>query len=435
MRRYVRKLFSRLRDIGEIDARQLVALICIVVVLIRILLALTTPHPSLIADAAGYDSAARRLLSEGYFAWVYPHDIVDRPASNAMHLPGYPAFLAVVYAPFGPDVPAQPLVSIVQAVFSGLLIWGIYLVTTRLASPGVGVSAAVLAVLYPPYWWSYRFLLTEDIFTLLCVWIAWTLLMAIRPATDQSESKSLLFFAATGLLGGAAVYVRAAAGAWIALGGIVLVALDAENRARYLRGGAVVAAVILLCLAPWWARNARIYDRFVPFNTLSGLGSLVATLDHPDDPREIDAVFGEFWPETGHLSNEEELAYNEAVETLAGERASTAFRTDPIGYVGGKMKRIAISVLTYHPNPFGGLGGIGAIPEVVHLALLSLAARGVWVRRADPRIWGVLVSLPLAFIAVYSTILIMPRYLFPMMPFVIVLAAIGLTHRAPKSTA
>lgn len=198
----MRKLFSRLRDIGEIDARQLVALICIVVVLIRILLALTTPHPSLIADAAGYDSAARRLLSEGYFAWVYPHDIVDRPASNAMHLPGYPAFLAVVYAPFGPDVPAQPLVSIVQAVFSGLLIWGIYLVTTRLASPGVGVSAAVLAVLYPPYWWSYRFLLTEDIFTLLCVWIAWTLLMAIRPATDQSESKSLLFFAATGLLGG-----------------------------------------------------------------------------------------------------------------------------------------------------------------------------------------------------------------------------------------
>lgn len=433
MGRYLRWFFDKLANISERDVRRFVALMCIIVVVARIVLAVTTPHPKLIEDAAGYDSAARRLLSDGYYAWVYPHEVVDHPSPNAMVLPGYPAFLSVLYAPFGPDIPAQPLVSIIQAVLSGLLIWGIYLIATRLASPTVGLTAASLSILYPPYWWSYRFVLTEEVFTLLCVWAGWTLLVAIDPNDKQSKSSSYVYFAATGLLAAAAIYVRAAAGAWIVMGGLILIVFEAKNRKRNLRGGAIVAVVILLCMAPWWVRNARIYDRFVPFNTLSGLGKLCATLDNPDDPTEIDYAFANIQFGSGHLDNDQELAYNQVVTTLASERASEAFRADATEYLGEKLKRVAVSVLTYHPNPFGGLNGIGAIPEVIHLFILMLAANGLRLRGADPRIWAILVSLPLALIAVYSTILIMPRYLFPMMPFVIVLAAIGLNYQTIRS--
>lgn len=411
----LRALAARLRSDPRLAARSAVIL-CVAVALVRIALAVSTPAPDLIPDGVGYDDAARRLVREGYYAWVYEGDIVTDPAPNSMHPPGYPTFLAALYLLFGQEVSAQPLVSIVQAVLSAFTLWGLFLIGRRIASPRVGLAAVALGAMYAPLWFSYRYVLTEDLFAALCVWAAWAAIVAIQSA----GRRAVAFYALAGTFAATATYVRAAAAAWLIVAAGMLLALGRQRRMELLKGMCVTACVVVLILAPWWVRNASIYDAFVPFNTMTAPGSLVAANKTWDGlVADLDSL-----GKTGHIAPSEELQHNRDIAALARVRSREGWAEQGLAYPIWRLRQVAISLLTYHPNPFGGFAGWGAVVEVLHLAVLALAARGAWLWRRSPAVW-VLAALPIALTAMHTASLPLSRYFLPMMPLVIVLAALS----------
>ncbi len=414
----------RFSNMSDQKAMRIVAGATVAIVLLRILLAFMTPAPGLEFDALGYDDAARRIVDSGYIAFVChdtPSEVVDKyPPPNAYVLPGYPLFLATLHVIQGPGNDIQPIVSVVQAVLSGLTLWAVFLIGKKVVSAPVGLTAAILCALYPPFWWSYRFALTEELFMMLCVWAMYALLTSMEPR----DKRNAMRYITTGLLVAAAMYVRAAAAPWILLAGLLVVVFGGKDRVRFVRAGLTVMLVVLVCFTPWWYRNALIYGEFVPFSSSSAAGSFIATFD---DWHDLSGPT-EYW-EGGYHESLDERDANRAVAALARSRTLEQIRSDPWHYFSRRAKAIAASTLTYHPNPFGGFSGVSAGVEALHLAIVALALRGVWLGRRCLKIW-VVASLPLALVAVYATTLIFARYLFPAMPAVIVLAAIGLYPRS-----
>ncbi|HYJ80695.1 MAG TPA: glycosyltransferase family 39 protein [Longimicrobiaceae bacterium] len=117
------------------------------------------PSAFLQPDSASYHESARSLLASGTFA-VSPDD----PTPQTVRTPGYPAFLAAVYALAGEEPAAAILVQLLLGVATVAVA---YLLVRRLAGPRVGLLAAALMALDVP---SHRYslvLLTETLFALL----------------------------------------------------------------------------------------------------------------------------------------------------------------------------------------------------------------------------------------------------------------------------
>jgi hypothetical protein len=176
----------------------------------------------------------------------------------------------------------------------------------------------------------------------------------------------------------------------------------------------------VLALAPWWVRNARIYNAFVPFNTMTASARLVPTLETPAESDEVYAGLSH-----GHLDPSEEIAHNHRVAEVARARLRDKLASDPFGYIWRKVRLFGISVLTYHPNPFGGFGGWGGVVEVIHLGLLGLSAIGWWHHRREP-LALTLLALPVTLVLVHAPTLSFSRYFYPMMGFVVVMAGVSL---------
>lgn len=392
------------------------AAVCAAVAALRVILSLTTPAPEMGPDSLGYNDAARRLVATGEYAWVYAGDTVLDPAPNAMHLPGYTAFLATLYALADGDTPAQPLVSVIQALLSGLTLYGIALLAERLSGVPAGWLALATAAVYPPFWLAYREVLTEDLYMLLCVWAA----VALGAALHRNATRPVLAFAVAGALVAAATYVRALALGWAALVAVILLVTQRDDRGRLLKGILAAALVFVLAFIPWWVRNARIYDTFVPFNTMTASARLVPTLE---TQAERDQVYTEL--SRGHLDPSEEVAHNDRIAQIASERLNAKLARDPLGHIWRRVRLFGISVLTYHPNPFGGFRGWGGVVELIHLSLLGLSAVG-WRRYRRNPLALVLLALPVTLALVHAPTLSFSRYFYPMMGFVTVMAGVGL---------
>jgi len=416
-----------LRNAAEwADARprvtaRIALLICLVVVVARVVIAVVTPPAQLVGDSIGYDLTARRLAQTGRFAYTPSTDVRVEPVANAQQMPGYPAFLAALYRMAGPSVPALPLVAIVQALLSGVTLWGLFVLARRLSSPAGGLTATALGALYPPFWWSYELVLTEDLFVALCVWIAVSLVVAMQ----ADALRALLASAAMGVLATAAVYVRATAAIWLLLAAAALLAFDRERRRHYLTCGLIAVLIVVAGFSPWWIRNARIYGRFIPLSTLTASPSLAAISG--DYEAETWSAVKPY--EVDYLHPKQELALNAVMKRLTREITADRWADDPFGLVWQKTRALLISIFTYHPNPFGGFTGWGGLTEAIHLMLLALAAVGAGAHRKSPAVW-VLIALPIALMGVHAATLAFSRYLFPMMPVVIIFAALGVLSLA-----
>lgn len=406
----------------QMDGRtyaRLAAAVCVLVVVLRVILALVTPAPELVLDAAGYDASGRRLVTEGYYAHVQPGMEVADPGPDANTLPGYAVFLAALYGIAGAGAPPHPLVSVAQALLSGVTLWGIFLLGRRVISPRGGFVAVLLGAAYVPFWYSYRYVLTEDLFMALSV----VAMVALIWAVDDEGRSAWVRYVAFGIAASAALYVRAAAAPWLLLAFVVVLVAHRRAWRRMLVAGLVTALTVGACFAPWWYRNEQIYGEFVALSARGPMGGFIATFEDWGDLTEAST----YW-EDRYLSPREQLAEDAKLARLTRERNREQFAADPIVPVWRRVRATIISVVTYHPNPFGGYGGFGALTLALHLGILALAVRGLWLYRRSWEAW-LLISYPVAQVLTYMLVLIFSRYLFPAMPFMIVLAAAGITGR------
>lgn len=272
--------------------RTLIAIV-VVSVLLRAGVALVMgnqiePLPG-IQDQESYHMLAQRVLQGHGFTvaedW-WPLTRAGEPTAHWSYL--YTLYLVGVYAAFG----VQPLAPrLLQALIVGVM-WPLlaYRLGRRLGGETTGLVAAGWSAVYPYFVYYGAALMTEPFYiTAILVSLDLALSMAGQPVELAARGRMAGQWALLGLVLGVAVLLRQLflafvpvllAYVWIAQRrGSLSPANLLRRAARSLVYPAIAAGVIALMIAPWTARNAAAFDRFVLLNTNAGFAFFWA--NHP----------------------------------------------------------------------------------------------------------------------------------------------------------
>jgi 4-amino-4-deoxy-L-arabinose transferase-like glycosyltransferase len=329
----------------------------------------------------------------------------------AIRTPGYPLFLAAVSTFFG----ATTLTArIAQAGLGALCVWAVARLVDRLVGGAeraghpcrAAVWAAWIVALEPYTVGMSALLLSEALFVPLMLLGLIGIAALSDPGTTGrlSGGQSVALALATGAVHGAAILVRPS---WAIAPPLLLLACVAlavpARRLALLRSAALVAIGIAIVMAPWWARNARIYGRFVPTSLWLGAtlyDGLNPQADGSSDMRFLDA------PEIRVL---DEPAQDRALRALALEFS----RNHPL-----RVAELALAKAARFWSPWPQAEGFASVPVSIASALIViptyvLIMMGAWRRRHDTRILLILLGPLLLFAALHFVFVGSIRYRVP----------------------
>lgn len=249
-------------------------------------------HITPIIDSREYDTLAVRWLSTGNFG---------TEGRLAYRSPGYPGFLAAVYAVFGHSWKAVAIIqAFLGAMTSGLLV----LLAAHVLSPRGSAIAGLLHALSPPAIVYVPIIASENL--ALPLLIVGLLCLAIADA--QSAPRVYAAMAGSGAALGLLLLVRPAA-VFFLPACLLLAAYSPRNRVWRLRPPLILLCMTLLLLAPWLVRNYVVGLGPLTLSTTGGMnawmgnndattrgrfcGPALAALSLGDlSERERDAVYG-----------------------------------------------------------------------------------------------------------------------------------------------
>jgi 4-amino-4-deoxy-L-arabinose transferase-like glycosyltransferase len=215
-------------------------------------------HPHLAGDTWIYGDIAKNWLDHGIFGVT--DDGAVRP--TLIRLPGYPGFLAAMFAIFGRE--HYTAVLIVQALIDTntcLVIAGLAL---ELINERAARAAYVLAALCP---FTASYVATPLSETLAICCVAHALYYGVRglKALEQDAPAGRLY-AIAGLWSAAAIFMRPDNGLILAALGLALLVVFVRktNKKQVLFEGLVLAITSLGPLTPWAVRNWRVFHVWQP---------------------------------------------------------------------------------------------------------------------------------------------------------------------------
>jgi len=220
-------------------------------------------------DSHFYADIAKNWLQHGVYGLTDNGVIIP----TLTRLPGYPAFLAVVFAIFGAD--QYRAVFVIQIFVDIATCFVIADIARRTISDRAAKTAFLLSALCPFLANYASVALTETLevfFTALALDCAVTGLTALcSPSSgDTVRLPSFLPWIGCGAATGAAILFRPDGGILLAAIGLYLAFAIVRNfRSRrsavtLLSAGLIVAAVTCAVLAPWTIRNWHAFHRFQP---------------------------------------------------------------------------------------------------------------------------------------------------------------------------
>jgi 4-amino-4-deoxy-L-arabinose transferase-like glycosyltransferase len=230
--------------------------------------------PHMAGDTWVYGDIARNWLNHGIFGVT--DDGAVRP--TLIRLPGYPGFLAAIFAVFGQE--HYRAVLIIQALIDTntcLVIAGLAL---ELMNDHAAKAAYLLAALCP-FTANYVAAPLSETLAIFCV--AHALYYGVRglKALQQSQSAPWLYHPSTrkprvpgalwlwlltGLWTAAAIFMRPDNGVVLPALGLALLVfvIRADTRKQAILAGVLVATTSLAPLVPWTVRNWRVFHQWQP---------------------------------------------------------------------------------------------------------------------------------------------------------------------------
>ena len=225
-------------------------------------------------DGRVYAQIALNVLEQH----VYSHETEPPYVSSLIRLPGYPFFLAGVYAVFGHG--NNTAVRVVQAVIDTLTCVLIALVALEWSideerKHRAATVAFALAAVCPFTAIYVATILTEVWASFLAVATVLTATYAFKSATQR---RALAWWIGSGLIAGLAVLFRPDSGLFAAaIGGTLMIATFVGWRRRMLASVTqpLLAAILFslafcVVLVPWTIRNRRVFHVFQPLAPAHG---------------------------------------------------------------------------------------------------------------------------------------------------------------------
>jgi 4-amino-4-deoxy-L-arabinose transferase-like glycosyltransferase len=193
------------------------------------------------------------------------------PDARVFRTPGYPVLLATLFRFVGDDPPVLAA-RLLGAGIGTLLVGAIYWLGCLAFDRRVGLTAAALTALYPGAIITSILVLTEATFGLMLVLQTGLLIRFGRLRSLPARGAGFL---AVGLFAALATLVRPSWLLYVPLLAGVMVLGRAwrpagwSRRTAWFAGGTMFLGLVL-CMFPWWIRNARVTGHFVPTTLQAG---------------------------------------------------------------------------------------------------------------------------------------------------------------------
>jgi len=168
----------------------------------------------------------------------------------AFRAPGYPAFIAAVYAVFGQSI---PILKLAQTIVSALVPVLVYLIGLRVAAGRTAAAAGAFACVYFGLVYEPAHILSEATFTCLFA-LSLFLLLEIQKHKAYSAACGAAL-ALTALTRPVGLLLAPFALLWL------FIKFPAKEA---VKTGSLLVLVFTAGMAPWWVRNYRVFGTFVP---------------------------------------------------------------------------------------------------------------------------------------------------------------------------
>jgi 4-amino-4-deoxy-L-arabinose transferase-like glycosyltransferase len=368
--------------------------IFIIALLIRGAFIVTLQDGFYFPDSISYTRAAGNLLNSDEFGKTYGR------------APGYPAYLATIYALFNRSIFT---IRLVESALGALLAVLIAVLGRRVGGVAVGVLAGGLWSIYPLGVFIVGLVYPQGLMAFLLAAGA----CCVLPQAGQALSCKRVFLG--GLLWGVAALTVPVGLATIAMMSLWLMYWGHSKRFRLV---AVLLLGSALTVVPWTIRNYRVHGRLVAVDTrmeshlprLSGSSvpheRVLAILRRPDlFLANMAAEFVYFWrlyPDRVGMSRPE-------IRDKYIQRDSRVVRTTI--FTRNELM-ILVSI-------------VSTVPLFLSAAMGTAA---MWSRKEYRRDLSMLWTMILSFAIGYSVFFTKLRYRIPIEPYIIILSASGLAH-------
>ncbi|MNW43243.1 hypothetical protein D3C74_204380 [compost metagenome] len=361
---------------------------------LRVYYIVTTTFPPLVGDAFGYDKMAKQFLETGVLGYL-------ESTPNSFVMPGFPVLLSIVYLVFGTNLIWFQLL---QVIFSVSTIAVIYKIAQKFMKEIYCILTAAIMAIYPSFIYANGLLLTEVSFTLLTALFLWLLWLGV-------ESGRKVHFVLSGVCLGLSVMFRPTLSTLI-VPIIVYFIMQVPSRKRIWQAILYVGLSSFVIVMPWWIRNFLLYDKLVLFTSSSGNPMLWGV--HPyliGVPDTFEAIY---------KLNADELTRNGLWSAKAKEMFADQMHN------GLFIKWFIFGKLNYFWRlPWVENGEIAHLLEKLrnplHLILVIGGWMGIWlsVIRRSPLQW--IAVFMISYTILHQVMLAIPRYAFPVMPYVILM--------------
>ncbi len=283
----------------------------------------------------------------------------------------------------------------------------------------VAALAGILCSFYPPLIWHSVQLMTEPLFIPLSAGCIYAAFLFRRTGRFR-------WAALAGAAAGLAALSRS-----MLIGFLPLLAIwlwwTRRKLGRAWSGSALFCAAVLAALAPWILRNALVFHEFVPATTDAGHGFYAANNERSlDDSRGFSLP--DDWAAVLLKPGETSICEVEASRRLM--HTAGRYLLDHPRVALRLMARRFVTLWGFYPNPEYVARRRVLVYALAYIPLFPLMLFGLWRahrRREAERMNLLLVEgLILYTTAIHTVFLAMLRYREPLMPFLLVFAAMGI---------
>ncbi|MEA4900289.1 glycosyltransferase family 39 protein [Desulfitobacterium sp.] len=350
-------------------------------------------------DDVKYIRSAWTFLDTG----MLTYQNADEPTVFIM--PGLPLTLAFFMSVFG-KIEGITAFRIFQVILQTFSLFLVFFIGRKTFNSRVAIMACGLNLFYVAEFYAATLILTEVIFKFLLLLLVYISFYAV-------EEKRTRYYVLGGLVWGAACLFRPTIAAYPAV--IFVIWLIKRYTLREMFKYTVITLTIFSAvLSPWWIRNDKIYDRFIPLTLSSGNPFLQGTYVNYDQSKDY----------TNYTIGKTEIESNQNQMNAGIDRLKTYGVKEPLKYLYWYTlgKSFYLWRIPFYWKEILGVPIIAA--AIFHVIILGMAVAGIIrsFKGKDKRFtltFTVIVYFNLIYLPYYA----FERYAYPVMPFVMIFAA------------